>query len=74
MDAAATGEHRHHLSISRDSLLELETQLLVSRKLGYLNPATADPVLGEIEQISKMLAALISKTLTVASCLPTQWS
>jgi four helix bundle protein len=33
----ATGEYRHHLSISRGSLLELETQLLVSRKLGYLD-------------------------------------
>jgi four helix bundle protein len=57
----ATGEYRHHLSIGRGSLLELETQLLLSRRLGFVALTTADPVLREIEEISKMLAVLISK-------------
>ena len=57
----ATGEYRHHLSIGRGSLLELETQVLLSKRLKYLQPSDADSVITEIEQISKMLATLISK-------------
>jgi four helix bundle protein len=57
----ATGEYRHHLSIGRGSLLELETQILLSKRLKYLQPSDGDSVINEIEQISKMLATLISK-------------
>lgn len=49
----ATGEYRHHLSISRGSLLELETQLLVCEKVGYLENLQTQPVLEEIQLISK---------------------
>ena len=57
----ATGEYRHHLSMGRGSLLELETQVLLCRRLKYLEAAEADAILSEIEEISKMLASLISK-------------
>jgi four helix bundle protein len=57
----ATGEYRHHLSMGRGSLLELETQVLLCRRLRYLEEADADAILTEIEEISKMLASLISK-------------
>ena len=57
----AKGEYRHHLSISRGSLLELETQILLCEKLGYLENIPAQKVLGEIQQISKMLGSLINK-------------
>lgn len=57
----ATGEYRHHLSMGRGSLLELETQVLLCRRLRYLEAADADAILTEIEEISKMLASLISK-------------
>jgi four helix bundle protein len=57
----ATGEYRHHLSIGRGSLLELETQVLLSKRLKYLQRSEADSVISEIEQISKMLATLISR-------------
>jgi four helix bundle protein len=57
----ATGEYRHHLSFSRASLLELETQVLISQRLGYLRLNETDVLLDEIQQISKMLASLISK-------------
>src|SRR3972149_1986886 len=57
----ATGEYRHHLSMGRGSLLELETQVLLCRRLKYLEAADADALLAEIEEISKMLASLISK-------------
>jgi four helix bundle protein len=57
----ATGEYRHHLSIGRGSLLELETQVLLSKRLDYLQPSDADSVVSEVEEISKMLATLVSK-------------
>ena len=76
----ATGEYRHHLSISRGSLLEVETQVLLCERLGYLENSHAQKVLGEIQQISKMLGSLISKLrctelLPSARCpLPVAWS
>jgi four helix bundle protein len=57
----ATGEYRHHLSISRGSLLELETQLLLSQRLGYICQADIEELLSEITELSSMLASLISK-------------
>jgi four helix bundle protein len=57
----ATGEYRHHLSMARGSLLEVETQLLLCQRLEYLEIEEARPILLEIEEISRMLATLISK-------------
>jgi len=57
----ATGEYRHHISIGRGSLLELETQILLARRLKYLQPADTDSALKEIEEISRMLATLVAK-------------
>ena len=57
----ATGEYRHHVSIARGSLLELETQLLLARRLQYVEEAEVVPVLNEINEISRMLATLVSK-------------
>ena len=57
----ATGEYRHHLSIGRASLLELETQVLLSQRLGYLRQGEIDNILDNIQEISKMLTSLVSK-------------
>jgi len=57
----ATGEYRHHLSIGRGSLLELETQILLGKRLKYLQPSDSDSILKEIDEISRMLATLIAK-------------
>ena len=57
----ATGEYRHHISIGRGSLLELETQILLAIRLKYLQQGDADPVLKEIDELSRMLATLVSK-------------
>jgi four helix bundle protein len=57
----ATGEYRHHLSISRGSLLELETQVLISKRLNYLQSNDTEPLLSELEQLGNALRSLISK-------------
>lgn len=57
----ATGEYKHHLSISRGSLFELETQLLICQRLRYLVFEDLEATISEIQQIGKMLTVLISK-------------
>lgn len=57
----ATGEYRHHLSIARASLLELETHVLLGQRLGYFTEADTKAILRDIDDISKMLASLVSK-------------
>jgi four helix bundle protein len=57
----ATGEYHHHLSTGRGSLLELETQVLLSLRLGYVGESHAQIMLRDIEEISKMLGSLINK-------------
>jgi len=47
--------------ICRGSLLELETQLLLCRRLKYFSEQEIDPLLTEITEISKMLGSLIAK-------------
>ena len=60
----AEGSARHHakdfihfLRIADGSAAELETQLIISRRLGYLTET--DPVAAEISTIRRMLAGLI---------------
>ncbi len=57
----STGDYRHFLSIARGSLLEIETQLLLSQRLNFLDTAAAPPLLNQVDEINKMLTALISK-------------
>lgn len=51
----------HFLSITRGSLLELETQLLLSIDLGYVERSEAARAEGEIVEVQKMAAAVQRK-------------
>ena len=53
-----TKEFLHHLSISRGSLMELETHLLLSRRVGLLNQDDLDHCLTLTDRISRMLSGL----------------
>ena len=57
----ATGEYRHHLSMSRESLLELETQILLCGDLGYVDKRVVIELTKETQEISRMLATLVSR-------------
>jgi four helix bundle protein len=57
----ARGEYRHHLSIARGSLLELETHIIICQRLGFFKTDVTNPLLSEITEISKMLETLTSK-------------
>ena len=54
------GEFRQFLGIAVGSLFELETQLLISRKVGYSSDNNIDPVIRSIDEIHRMLVGLKS--------------
>lgn len=56
--ARSTGDYLRHLLISRGSLAEIETQLLLSMRLGYLRDTDANALLKTCNQIGVLLGAL----------------
>lgn len=54
----STKEFLHFLSIAVGSLFEVETQLIIAQRLGYLDKSNLQPLLFKIEEISKMLKGL----------------
>ncbi|MDO8724098.1 MAG: four helix bundle protein, partial [Syntrophales bacterium] len=56
------------LSISRGSLSELETQLLLARNLGYVK--NADPLLVQIDKIFGLLGGLMNSLRKSTNPLP----
>jgi four helix bundle protein len=59
----STKEFIHHLSIARGSLLEVETQLLLAERLGYLEDATCTDLLQSSAEVSRLLSGLTSSMI-----------
>jgi len=57
----STGNYKQFLSISRGSLLELETQIYLCVRLGYLNQNDAEEAFSKIIELNKMLSSLIKR-------------
>ena len=55
---STTGDYLRHLSIARGSLMEVETQVLIAGRLGYVEPASVDDVLKRADGIGRMLTSL----------------
>jgi four helix bundle protein len=53
-----TKEFLNHLSMANGSLVEVETLLLVSKRVGYLTDSLLAPVFGICNEIGRMLTAL----------------
>jgi four helix bundle protein len=51
-------EYLHHLSMAQASLAELETQLEIAKRLGYLSPAQLKELLNSVASLGKQLYAL----------------
>lgn len=54
----STKEFANFISISLGSLSELETQLIISQKLSFLNFDSFDEIMNDLIQIRKMLLGL----------------
>ena len=68
---SGTREFLQFLSHAGGSLAELETQILLSVELGFCGRSNADLLVGEIEELQKMVAA-IRRKLAVFSPLATR--
>ena len=51
-------EFAHHLRISNGSRQEVETQLLIADRLGFVDRADVDPVLALSEEVGRLLTGL----------------
>ena len=51
----STKEFLHHISVSLGSFAELETQFILSGKLGYVEAQTVDSILLKLDEAGKML-------------------
>ena len=52
-------EFLHHLSIADGSLAEVEAHLLLTQRLGFLDDATLEPLLHQIEETRSLVRGLI---------------
>jgi four helix bundle protein len=51
-------EFLHHLSIADDSLHEVETHLVISQRLNYLDEPTCAPLLHQAAEVDRLLHGL----------------
>ena len=55
-----TREFLRHLGISRGSLFEAETQIIIARRLNYATADAVQPLLSAVAEVGKMLHGLIA--------------
>ena len=54
----STREFQHHLSIAYGSLMEVETQILIAARLGYLNSEEADRIAEQTAELGRVINGL----------------
>jgi len=52
-------QYTHFLELARSSLFEVETQILIANRLGYVDADERDRILSETDSESKMLLSLM---------------
>lgn len=52
------GDYLRHLSVANGSLMELETELLIAQRLGFLTEAECAPAFLRTAELARMLAGL----------------
>lgn len=56
--ARSLGDYLRHLLVSSGSLTEMETQFILSSRLGFLPPEEAESLLQTCDQLGRMLGGL----------------
>src|SRR5277367_3400339 len=59
-DRLSTGEFKQFLGHARGSLVEVETQILISQSLGYLGSSQSTDLLKRTTEIAKILNGLLN--------------
>jgi len=57
-------EYKNFLYIAKGSCAELETQIIIAKELGFIVDHTSEEILKKIEELLKMLSALITSIHT----------
>jgi four helix bundle protein len=60
----SSGEYKHFLGMARGSLLEVQTQLVITRELGFGELELLQRAEGLSEEVGKLLAAYLRKLST----------
>ena len=53
-------DFRHFLRVAKGSLAEIETQVLIARRLDYVSQDSSDRCIVDIKEVGRILAGLIS--------------
>jgi four helix bundle protein len=56
----STGEYKQFLGHARGSLMEIETQVLISQKLGYMSSGQSNILLNRATEVGKVLNGLLN--------------
>jgi len=56
---ATTADFLHFLSIARGSLKEVETQVIIAQRLGYIDGQKESELTGLSEEVSRLISGLI---------------
>jgi four helix bundle protein len=59
-------EFHHFLSDARGSLVEVETQLIIAKRVGYLPQEEADALLARAAELGRILNGLVASTRSAA--------
>jgi four helix bundle protein len=54
----STREYLYHVSVALGSTAELETQLILSGRLGYMSKSKLDPLMARIDRMGRMAGGL----------------
>lgn len=54
----STKEFLHHLSIAQGSLAEVETQMLIAERLGYMTKAALGPLMSLSSEVGRLMHGL----------------
>jgi four helix bundle protein len=55
---SSTNEFLHHLSIARGSLYEVETQVLIARRLTYVSESQCEEIMSLADEVGRLLRGL----------------
>ena len=63
-------EFLHHVSIAHGSLREVETHLLISRRLGYSDEAACEALMHKTAEVGRLLNGLMKHLRSPSTKLP----
>jgi four helix bundle protein len=64
---AVVREFVHYLRIARGSLFEVETQVIIAERLGYLDSNRTKELLAQVAEVSRLLSGLLRSLIEAST-------